>query len=1085
MKGDFTRSTFRPERHFSGVRLQQGRVQLDADFNEQVDIAAHRDRTTAADLIGGCGTRDTAGGFSLFPTVRLNGLGAAGNNVWAVGQRAAILTSNDGGLTWSTQNAPSGVTGDLHAVEAVGANTAVAVGTGARLIRTTNGGTTWTTQSLPNGVTADLRAVSFGTSTRGCAVGDDGLILLTSDGASWTRKVVSGHTGPLFAIDFVGANHAWAVGTSGRILSTTDAGANWQVQDVPTGTHATLRAVHFANTSIGWAVGDGGTILSTKDGGATWTRRDAPLDVTRPLRSLHGHSPTAVWAVGDDSIVIRSQDGGDSWEQIAPVGLDLTGVLARDDRILVCGDLATIAHTDAATGPSWTSALIPDQLPPADLGISAGRMYVDGVLCEIEKPLRFLAQPDLPGATLPSTAGRYLAYLDVWERHVTAAEQANLREIALGGPDTATRTQVMTQVRLEAVADDATCSTFEAGWSPSAAPKGRLRARGEPSADPGGECVVPMEGGYRRLENQLYRVEVIDAGQPGTATFVWSRDNGAVTTQLVRVEAAGTGTSRLILSHAGRDAIGGLAGGRYVEITDEQRVLGGAPAGRVFEVESVADDTITIKHTPSSGAALDEFSAGDTVRRWDGYQTVEANGWLPLEDGVEVQLSDGNYATGDHWMIPARTTTATVEWPTDEGEPRFELPHGIEHAYCPLTLLALDESGGWSVSEDCRHRFPPLTEVSHLFYVSGDGQEVMPEVDAETVTLPRDLQVGVANRPGAIVRFEIVQDGEETGKAALSSGEQSAARIEVPTDDDGIASCTWRLGSTLHPQRRVQQVEAVLLDGAGAPLPLPVRFTARLSLASQVAYDPGPCDFLEEAQAHNVQDAITELCSAIGRRPVASLRLDLRRQTLRNVDDAVGRWQYDGGEVLRDGNHVADYAGTKRVTNAATTAQNTAMLTITIFFKGKTPPENLTLQGAHHFGTGGQVGSVSAASPEYLHFIGQPFRTSGNTIFIGAIDSAPFEEILLEPRHASPGEPVRLVVALAAPTEERLTIRLGSTIDVPGLPEEVTVEPGMDRAELEFRAPPAGIVPPEGMRIVITGRGGEQLRRRTLVVGGP
>ena len=36
MKGDFSRLTFDPTKHFSGVRMQQGRVQLDADWNEQL-----------------------------------------------------------------------------------------------------------------------------------------------------------------------------------------------------------------------------------------------------------------------------------------------------------------------------------------------------------------------------------------------------------------------------------------------------------------------------------------------------------------------------------------------------------------------------------------------------------------------------------------------------------------------------------------------------------------------------------------------------------------------------------------------------------------------------------------------------------------------------------------------------------------------------------------------------------------------------------------------------------------------------------------------------------------------------------------
>ena len=48
MKGDFTRVTFRSRNHYRGVLQQQGRVQLDADWNEQVDLQAHIDETTTA-----------------------------------------------------------------------------------------------------------------------------------------------------------------------------------------------------------------------------------------------------------------------------------------------------------------------------------------------------------------------------------------------------------------------------------------------------------------------------------------------------------------------------------------------------------------------------------------------------------------------------------------------------------------------------------------------------------------------------------------------------------------------------------------------------------------------------------------------------------------------------------------------------------------------------------------------------------------------------------------------------------------------------------------------------------------------------
>lgn len=52
MKGDFTRDTFDPARHFSRVLMQQGRVQLDADFNEQTAILLRYLRVLATDLLG-------------------------------------------------------------------------------------------------------------------------------------------------------------------------------------------------------------------------------------------------------------------------------------------------------------------------------------------------------------------------------------------------------------------------------------------------------------------------------------------------------------------------------------------------------------------------------------------------------------------------------------------------------------------------------------------------------------------------------------------------------------------------------------------------------------------------------------------------------------------------------------------------------------------------------------------------------------------------------------------------------------------------------------------------------------------------
>ena len=42
MQGDFTRDTFDVRHHYTRVLMQQGRVQLDADWNEQTAIRTHK-----------------------------------------------------------------------------------------------------------------------------------------------------------------------------------------------------------------------------------------------------------------------------------------------------------------------------------------------------------------------------------------------------------------------------------------------------------------------------------------------------------------------------------------------------------------------------------------------------------------------------------------------------------------------------------------------------------------------------------------------------------------------------------------------------------------------------------------------------------------------------------------------------------------------------------------------------------------------------------------------------------------------------------------------------------------------------------
>ncbi len=115
-----------------------------------------------------------------------------------------------------------------------------------------------------------------------------------------------------------------------------------------------------------------------------------------------------------------------------------------------------------------------------------------------------------------------------------------------------------------------------------------------------------------------------------------------------------------------------------------------------------------------------------------------------------------------------------------------------------------------------------------------------------------------------------------------------------------------------------------------------------------------------------------------------ALTLTLVRLSLDNVDDPPGRWQHEGGEVLcSDGTHIANYAAYRRVTFSGTSPQNTAMLTMTLFFIGEAPPENITLQGSHDFTSGNYIGSVSAASSAFAKVLDESF--SGQAGAVGTL----------------------------------------------------------------------------------------------------
>lgn len=143
--------------------------------------------------------------------------------------RGELMTSTDGGATWTISPGP---TGTVYALAA--SNGTIWAGTSTGLQRSVDGGQTWAGSSL----TAPVASVT---------VSEDGMTVLASQltlqgGATWmswdgaaTMQVLSGHAilkhigAPVvFAIDRDDSKHSFASDAGGTVIETRDGGETWK-----------------------------------------------------------------------------------------------------------------------------------------------------------------------------------------------------------------------------------------------------------------------------------------------------------------------------------------------------------------------------------------------------------------------------------------------------------------------------------------------------------------------------------------------------------------------------------------------------------------------------------------------------------------------------------------------------------------------------------------------------------------------------------------------------------------------------------------------------------------------------------------
>jgi hypothetical protein len=385
---------------------------------------------------------------------------------------------------------------------------------------------------------------------------------------------------------------------------------------------------------------------------------------------------------------------------------------------------------------------------------------------KLRRVITYLHQPDYVFSTAPNPvsppplpkSGSFQVYLDVWERAITYAEDDSIREVALGGADTAARSKLVWQVKCQPTTGG-TDGQLSCGTPPPPPPRGWLQAMAKQSSPSTNPCIINPNAAYTGPENQLYRVEINRSGTAGTvsgssATFKWSRENGSVIYPI----ASGGGTTAVVVESLGRDDRFGLVEGNLVEVQDDRSVLLNN-AGNLLSVQAIDSTTmtVTLNGTPDTGVGNDE-TLHPLLRRWDQTSGDPAEGgltldtdnaafvqegvWLTLEDGVQIRFQPAGiqpppptpattpvnqYRTGDYWLIPARTATGDVEWPkvldaqgnpeTDNGDiiPVALPPHGITHYYAPLAVVTLDANGAIVTPvKECRERFDSTVLLTTL-----------------------------------------------------------------------------------------------------------------------------------------------------------------------------------------------------------------------------------------------------------------------------------------------------------------------------------------------------------------------------------
>jgi photosystem II stability/assembly factor-like uncharacterized protein len=252
-----------------------------------------------------------------------------GKNGIAVGARAQIMTTMDGGESWNPEQSTEKLS--LFGA-AISGTQMIAVGQMGLILRKEADGP-WT--RIESGTEERLMGVALNAKGNAVVVGSFGTILMSKDsGKSWRKgspdwttyfaanaaELGDGFAPHLYGVQIDGENRTTIVGEVGLVLRSMDCGDAWLLLhrgDFPGGSgRAELSSLDLLPDGRGYAVGQRGIVFKTTDGGASW----APVDVGSTANLLG----VVVAQNGDVTItamreVVTSRDNGATWQKVDAV----------------------------------------------------------------------------------------------------------------------------------------------------------------------------------------------------------------------------------------------------------------------------------------------------------------------------------------------------------------------------------------------------------------------------------------------------------------------------------------------------------------------------------------------------------------------------------------------------------------------------------------------------------------------------------------------------------------------------------------------------------------------------------------------